>query len=138
MFRRAEFHDALTSLRAFSDWGLVELAPPIVPEAFFCHAAILRGKYGSGQFPSMLPSSFHFDAAGRLHFISARPARDDGSLPRINTLQPKRSNGVVVRRVTIRWPRERTMAAMSESRRGSGPFAWRSFLPKSPPRGIEI
>jgi hypothetical protein len=32
----------------------------------------------------MLPSSFHFDAAGRLHFISARPARDDGSLPRIN------------------------------------------------------
>jgi hypothetical protein len=38
----------------------------------------------------MLPSSFHFDeasrfdATGRLHFISARPARDDGSLPRIN------------------------------------------------------
>jgi hypothetical protein len=38
----------------------------------------------------MLPSSFHFDeasrfdATGRLHFISARPARDDGLLPRIN------------------------------------------------------
>ena len=38
------------------------------------------------------------------------------------TLQPIRSNGAVSR-VTIRWPRERTMAAMSESRSGSGPFA---------------
>jgi hypothetical protein len=68
----------------------------------------------------MLPSSFHFDeasrfdATGRLHFVSRDQRATTVHFHGSTTLQPKRSNGVVSR-VTIRWPRERTMAAMSKT-----------------------
>lgn len=40
----------------------------------------------------------------------------------LTTLQPIRSNGATSR-VTMRWPRERAMSPMNESRNGNGAFA---------------
>src|ERR1035438_217153 len=99
VFRRAEFHDALTSLRAFligGSWNLpLRLCrKPFSPCRDFAPESWQR------QFPSMLPSSFHFDeasrfdATGRLHqwlkmFMGCSPH----SFLRVQMIQIERAPG---------------------------------------------
>ena len=112
-----------------------QVSPTVLSSSRFCHACSLRGKFGSVNFRLCSRRRFTLTRQGastrQAAFTSFRRGQRattvhfNGS----TTLQPKRSNGVVSR-VTIRWPRERTMAAMSESRRGSGPFAWAVISPQ--------